>query len=89
MEQLHLNGFRVTTNPIADGDVGLVIRQDGTVEAVLHSASEDGREISASYDRLKTVLALNILLAQEDLMSVAKSEVDKKIGDAMKLRVVN
>lgn len=89
MEKLTIDGFRVSTQPIAEGDVALVIRLDGTVEAALLTSSEDGRVISADHDRLKTILALTILLGQEGLIEVARREVDKKVAGAMKLRVVN
>lgn len=89
MQKLKIDGFQIAFKPIGEGDVGLVIRQDGTVEAVLESASADGREISAEHGRLKTILALIILLAQESLMETAEAEVDKKISQAMKLRIVN
>ena len=89
MNDLKLDGVTINTNPIAEGDVALVIRKDGSVDLVVHSASDDGREISADHDRLKTVIALNILLAQGPLMATARAEVDLKIGNSMKLRVVN
>lgn len=88
MNDLRIEGVNINTNPIDDGDVALVIRKSGTVDLVMKYASEDGREISTEYDRLKTVLALNILLAQGPLMQAALAEVDLKIAESMKLRVV-
>jgi hypothetical protein len=89
MNDLKLDGVNINTNPIVEGDVGLVIRKDGSVDIVIHSASEDGREISADHDRVKTAVALNILLAQGPLMATARAEVDLKVAAGMKLRVVN
>jgi hypothetical protein len=89
MDDLQITGININTNPIADGDVGLVIRKDGTVDIVILSASDDGREISADHDRVKTAVALNILLAQGSLMATARAEVDLKVAAGMKLRVVN
>lgn len=89
MEKLNIDGFRISTQPIGPGDVALVVRLDGTVEAALLSASENGRVISADHDRLKTILGLIVLLGQDGLIEVARREVDLKVKSAMTLRVVN
>jgi hypothetical protein len=89
MPTLNFNGLKTVTTPLADGDVALVIRANGDVEAQILHASDDGREISTDYDRLRMIYALMLLAANEDLMTTAQAQVSDQMAEALKLRVVN
>ena len=74
MTKLQFNGFATTSEPLAEGDVALVIRANNTVEAVVKKASEDGRDVSTGYDRILMVYALMLLLNQEALMEASMKQ---------------
>ena len=85
---LKFNGFTTSTQPVGPGDVALVIREDGSVEAMFSEASEDGREISADTLRVQTIYGLMILAANEELLQAATVEAGVKIKQAMKPKLV-
>ena len=89
MSEYSFNGFTTSTEPLAEGDAALVIRKDGSIEALVKSASDDGRSVSADNSSMLMIFGLMLLSAQDELMTAAMLEATQKIQDAMKLRVVN
>ncbi|MCR9222877.1 MAG: hypothetical protein NXH70_02310 [Hyphomonas sp.] len=89
MKPLIFKGFRTSTDPIAEGDVAVVIRKTGHIEAVIQHADELGREQSADPDDILTAYGLILLANDHDLITTARSSAMDKVQDAMKLRSIN
>lgn len=89
MKPLNFKGFRTSTDPIAEGDVAVVIRKDGRVEAVIQSADENGQNQSAETHDILTAYGLILLANDPDLIHAARESAWEKVKDAMKLRTVN
>jgi len=87
--QLQFNGFATSTEPPSGEDVALVIRADGRVEAFIPSVDGTNRPVAGSVEAVRAVYALMLVAAQEGVMNAALNDVDAKVADAMKLRVVN
>tara|TARA_B100000749_G_scaffold254723_1_gene222356 strand:- start:397 stop:669 length:273 start_codon:yes stop_codon:yes gene_type:complete len=89
MTDLTLNGFDTSHEQLQDGDVALVIRKDGRVQAMIPEALKDRPDMEDLNPNIMMVYGMILLMAQDNLIHMAAFEAERQIKDAMQARVIS
>lgn len=89
MTDLRINGFDTSHEQLQDGDVALVIRKDGRVQAMIPESLQDRPGMEDLNPNIMMVYGLILLMAQDNVAYMAAQEAENQIKEAMKARVIS